>query len=205
VLDTIKIDELVIPARILDLIPPRAFGYGGRPVELFEKRTDLVFDPIGAATIAADLAVSALLQLERAARLNEFHSRNESNPAFDDVVRALLRQTWYYPAGERPKDARGVAVLQAVQDLVATRLMDLASNPDAAESVRTVATGRLRNLRDQITSRTAGAPAGGGMPADHLHATVENIDRFLSRPDSPYKRTAPLAVPPGDPIGGKIR
>ena len=45
----------------------------------------------------------------------------------------------------------------------------------------------------------------GGVSADHLDATVENIDRFLSRPDAPYKRTAPLPVPPGDPIGGRMR
>jgi len=206
VLETIKVDELLLPTRILDLIPPRAFGYGGPPVELFEKRTDLVFDPVGAATIAADLAVSALLQPERAARLNDFHARSESNPSFDEVARALLRQTWDYPAAERARDERALAVLQAVQDLVVTRLMDLASNAEAAASVRAVATGRLRNLRDSIKSRAAGtAPVGLGMSSDHLDATVENITRFLSRPDAPYKRTAPLPVPPGDPIGGRIK
>jgi hypothetical protein len=45
----------------------------------------------------------------------------------------------------------------------------------------------------------------GGVSADHLDATVENIDRFPSRPDASYKRTAPLAVPPGDPIAGRMR
>jgi hypothetical protein len=206
VLDTIKVQELVLPARILDLIPPRAFGYGGRPVELFEKRTDLVFDPIAAATIAADLAVSAVLQPERAARLDEFHARSESNPDFDEVARALLRQTWYYGAAEEPKEPRQRGVLQAVQDVVVTRLMDLAANGDAAPSVRAVATGRLRSLRDAIKARAATAtPAGSGMPADHLSATAENIDRFLSRPDAPYKRTTPLPIPPGDPIGGRIK
>jgi hypothetical protein len=206
VLDTITVDELVLPTRILDLIPPRAFGYGGRPVELFEKRTDLVFDPIAAATMAADLAVSAVLQPERAARLNEFHARGESNPDFDEVVRALLRQTWYYRAAEGPKDARARAVLQAVQDLVVTRLMDVASSADAAPSVRSIASGRLRALRDSLKARgTAGSPAGAGMPADHLAATTENIDRFLSRPDAPYRRTTPLPIPPGDPIGGRIK
>jgi hypothetical protein len=206
VLDTIKVDELVIPARILDLIPPRAFGYGGPPVELFEKRTDLVFDPIAAATIAADMAVSALLQPERAARLDEFHARNKSNPSFDEVARALLRQTWYSPAPERPGDDSARAVLQAVQDLVVSRLMDLASNADAAPSVRATAAGRLRDLRDAVKPSAAGAAAAGrGMPADHLAATRENIDRFLARPDIPNKRTTPLPAPPGDPIGSRIR
>ena len=85
-------------------------------------------------------------------------------------------------------------------------MMDLASNADAAPSVRAVATGRLRDLRDNLKTRSASPlAAGGGMSADHLDATVENIDRFLPRPDAPYKRTAPLPVPPGDPIGGRIR
>jgi hypothetical protein len=204
VLDTIKVDELVIPTRILDLIPPRAFGYGGRPTELFEKRTDVVFDPIGAATIAADLAVSALLQSDRAARLEQFHSRNTANPDFGEVAGALLKQAWYYPSTAVPKDARGRAVLLAVQDLVVTRLMDLASSADAAPSVRAVAAGKLRGLRDAIRTR-ATTGAGLAMPADHLAATGENIDRFLNRPDSPYKRTTPLATPAGEPIGGRIR
>src|SRR6185503_16566337 len=62
VLDTIKTDALAIAPRILELIPPRAFGYEGGTTELFARRTDPVFDPISAATIAADFAVSGLLE-----------------------------------------------------------------------------------------------------------------------------------------------
>jgi hypothetical protein len=43
VLDTVKVEELLLPPRILDLIPPRAFGYGDAPTELFDRRTDLTF------------------------------------------------------------------------------------------------------------------------------------------------------------------
>jgi hypothetical protein len=205
VLDTIRVEELVIPGRIRDLIPPPAFGYGDTPTELFERRTDRVFDPVGAATIAADLAISALLQPERAARLTEFHARNTANPDFNEVVRALLRQTWYYPATEKSKDGEGLIVLAAVQDLVVTRLMDLAANGDASPAVRAAAAGRLRELRDRLEGRliASAGPVGLGTSADHLAATADNIKRFLSRPDSPYKRTVPLPVPPGDPIGMK--
>ena len=84
--------------------------------------------------------------------------------------------------------------------------MDLASNAEAAPSVRAVATGRLRNLRDNLKPRSASTlGVGGGTSSDHRNATFENIDRFLARPDAPYKRTAPLPVPPGDPIGGRIK
>lgn len=205
VLETLKVDELLLPPAVLDLIPPRAFGYGGPPTELFDRRTDLVFDPVGAAAIAADLAVSALLQPERAARLIDYHARDAANPDFADVAEALLRQVWYYPASAKPANSRAAAVLGAVQDLVVTRLMDLASNGDASPAVRAAASGRLRDLRDRLRKRpstaAAGPAAGVGMPADHLRATIENIDRFLARPDAPYKRTPPLPVPPGDPIG----
>ena len=206
VLDTLSVDALAVPERILDLIPPQAFGYGGPPTELFAKRTDRVFDPIAPVTIAADLAVSALLQPERAARLDEFHARNGANPSFDEVARALLSQTWYSPAPGGASAGRAREVLEAVQNLVVTRLMDLAANADAATSVRATAAGRLRDLRDGIARGAAakGAP-GIGMPADHLAAIKAEIDRFLSRPDAANKRTAPLPAPPGDPIGGRIR
>ncbi len=204
VLDTIKVDELLLPARILDLIPPRAFGYGGAPTELFDRRTDLTFDPVGAATIAADLAVSALLQPERAARLLEYHARASANPGFDEVVTALMKDVWYYPAGAKPADPRASAIIAAVQDLAVTRLMDLTSNADASPPVRAVASGALRDLRDRLKRRgTPGGGAGLGMPPAHLSAALENIERFLARPDAPYKRTAPLTPPPGDPIGGR--
>jgi hypothetical protein len=206
VLDTIKLEELVLPTRILDLIPPTAFGYRGGTAETFDGRTDVVFDPTSAATIAADLAVSALLDPDRAARLFEGHGRNEMSPTFDEVVGALLRQTWYYAAADAPKDARAANVLAAVQDLVVERLMDLAANGNASSSVRAVASGRLRTLRDNIRARGSNAAVVGlGMAAERLAAAGENIDRFLTRPDAPYKRTAPLAVPPGEPIGGWIR
>src|SRR3954462_14684695 len=82
VLDTLKVEELAVPPRILALLPPRAFGYEGGTQELFAKRTEPAFDPLNAATIAADLAVSALLEPHRAARLMQFHALDTSYPDF---------------------------------------------------------------------------------------------------------------------------
>jgi hypothetical protein len=193
VLDTIKVEELAIPPRILALIPPRAFGYEGGTQELFTKRTDPAFDPIAAATIAADLAFTGLLEPRRAARLVELHAREHTNPDFAEVVDSLVARTWGAPA---PRDAYHAAIQRAVQSLLVTRLMDLAANADTASQVRAVSTDALRQLAENLK-----ALGVVGAPSAHRHLTVEEIERFLARPAEPRKRIPPLPTPPGDPIG----
>lgn len=191
VLDTIKFEELAIPDKILNLIPPIAYGYRSGRSELFEKRTSPVFDPIGAAEIAADVAISGLLEPSRAARLIDFSARNKANPHFREVVDALLKATWKVPA-----EANQIGIARAVQTLTVSRLMDLAANGTAQPQVRSVATEALRTILATL-KRT---PATGDT-APHNRSMVDDINRFLARPDAPRKQTVPLATPPGDPIG----
>lgn len=193
VLQTIKVEELAIPARLLALVPPTAFGYGGATSEFFKGRTDPVFDPIAAATVAADLAVSALLEPNRAARLIEFHARDASNPDFKEILDALIRSTWRTAPLQ---SAYHQTIARAVQSLTVTRLMELAANGDASPQVRAVATESLRELGASL--KLAGTP---GVNAAHRRATQQDIERFLARPDAIRKQTAPLPAPAGDPIG----
>ena len=198
-LDTIAPDQLAIPARILDMIPPRAFGYdNGGTTELFTKRTEPVFDPIASATVAADLAISGLLQPQRAARMVEFHARDRANPDFKDVVDALILRTW--KTATPSKDAYQAAIARAVESLTITRLMDVAANNEAAPQVRAVATQALREL-----SAMLGATATATADVAHRRAARDDIERFLTRPDAPRKQTTPLNGPPGDPIGSKAQ
>ncbi|MCA1619328.1 MAG: zinc-dependent metalloprotease [Acidobacteria bacterium] len=194
VLDTLKPEELAVPPRILQLIPPPAFGYERGTQELFPKRTEPAFDPVAAAVVAADLAVSRLLERNRAARLQQFHALDRANPDFSDVVGALVTRTWRSPV---PRDEYHAAIRRAVQSLVVTRLMDLAADADASTQARAVATDWLRTL---LVSDTANA-AGTDATAVHLRSTHEEIERFLARPDAPRRRTPPPPTPPGDPIG----
>ena len=194
VLDTLKVEELAVPPRILQLIPPRAFGYEGGTQELFAKRTDPAFDPVAAAVVAADLAVSRLLEPRRAARLIQFHALDKANPDFREVVDALVTRTW---RGGAPRDEYHAAVERAVQSLVVARLMDLAADDSASPQVRAVATEYLRALMERDTGIAVRDAAHG----IHLRATREEIERFLARPDAPRKRTPPPPTPPGDPIG----
>lgn len=195
VLDTIKVDALAIPPRILELIPPRAFGYEGGTAELFAKRTAPTFDPVSAAAIAADLAVSGLLDPSRAARLIQFHSRDRANPDFKEVVDALIAATWKAP---NSRNAYHADIARAVQSLTVSELMDLAADANASPQVRAVATQSLRELNAWLK-----LSASARINAAHRNATRDDIERFLTRPDAVRKQTTPLATPPGDPIGGK--
>jgi hypothetical protein len=65
---TLRSETLTLPARILQLIPPPAFGYR-RTREDFKGHTGLTFDPMGPVEASANLTVGLLLNPERAARL----------------------------------------------------------------------------------------------------------------------------------------
>jgi hypothetical protein len=189
-LETLSVDFLRIPERILQLIPPTASGYGDGTAEAFDSRTAPTFDPIGAATISADVTITALLQPQRAGRTIEQHGREASVPGFGEIVTALVQHTW---GAAKPGDMYGQAIQDAVQDLMTERLMDLASDTDASPQVRAYAAAGLRQIKT-IASRSTVA---------HAAAAREDITRFLSRPAEPFKKTAPLATPPGEPIGGR--
>jgi hypothetical protein len=191
VLGTIEPGFLALPDRILDLTPPRPFGYAGGTIETFDGHTGPTFDPIAAATVAADLAVSGLLQRDRAARLVDYHARNEDNPGFVEVLDALMERTWRRP---RPEDSHQAAIQRAVQSLVVTRLIELAGDDGAAPEVRTTATEALRSLLARINLPFPDAP--------HRRALRDDIERFLDRPAPTRSRTDPPPTPPGDPIGG---
>ena len=104
VLETLDPKALVLPDRLLDLIPPQAFNRPEGTAERFTGKAGLVFDPVAAAVTAADLAVSGLLNPQRAARLAESHARDPKAPGFGDVVAALVKKTWDAP---RARAARG--------------------------------------------------------------------------------------------------
>ncbi|HJR07534.1 MAG TPA: zinc-dependent metalloprotease [Pyrinomonadaceae bacterium] len=198
VLDTLRPETLAIPPRILAIIPPRAFGYEGGTGEYFANRTDPAFDPVAAASIAADLAILPLLEPNRAARLNNFHALNTANPGFKEILDALVARTWFDPAPAR--DAYHASIARAVQSLVVTRLMDTAANADASTQVRADATEALRALNARLK-----LPAADAATSAHRRATSDDIERFLARPDAPRKQTTPLPLPQGDPIGGGSR
>ncbi|MCU1349401.1 MAG: Glutamyl- and glutaminyl-tRNA synthetase [Acidobacteria bacterium] len=192
VLSTLDPKFLAIPQRILDLIPPPAAGYENGTAELFEKKTTPAFDPIVAATVAADLTIIALLDPHRDARLVEFHAEDAANPSLSEVFSAMVdvamqRNSGY--AGE---------ITRATRAVLLTRLMDAAADDSSAPQVRAEANAAIRRL----SSRCANvAGISDDAEAASRRAVNDDAERFLSRPDEQRKQTRPPAIPPGPPIG----
>jgi hypothetical protein len=199
VLETLDPKALMLPERLLDQIPPQAFNRPDGTAERFAGKTGLVFDPVAAAVTAADLAVSGLLNSQRAARLIESHARDAKAPGFDDVVNTLVWKTCDAPPG----DGRVGAVARAVQWLVVNRLIGLAGDEFADPRVRVVVLHALWSFADRIEIRANNGGDASFFKDPQGWAIAQEIRRFLNRPDATHRRAEPPTSPPGDPIGGE--
>lgn len=83
------------------LFYPPAHGYDSREQAL-TSRFGRTFDPPAAASVAAEITVSALLEPNRAARLEDFHARDSVYPGPNEVIRHLLNVTWFAPLPDDP-------------------------------------------------------------------------------------------------------
>ena len=192
VLDTITPKELAFPSRILEIIPPRATGFEAGPTEYFASRTGQGLDSIGAATMAADLVVTGLLDPSRAARMIEFNAQDKKYPHFSETVEALVGRTWNT---KLPVDGYHAQIATAVRLLVVEKLMDLAANSDASGLVRAVANDALVKLSSRLKADLRVNPNGVN------RMVQQDIERFLSRPDAPRVKPQQLPIPAGEPIG----
>ncbi|MEZ5307066.1 MAG: zinc-dependent metalloprotease [Pyrinomonadaceae bacterium] len=194
VLKTIEPSRLVIPESILEKLPPNAFSMGSQRSERFPGKADPVFDAVGAAEIASNLAIRALLNADRAQRLEMFHARDSKNPGLGEVIDSIFDATWLSADPAKPYEA---AVKHASEAVVAEVLMDLAADPNASWGVRAVASSKLRLLASAIKERVSDKDPRGEM--------ANEIQRFLERPAEPRIRTRQLPDPPSDPIGMSLR
>ncbi len=187
-LRTIQPEFLAIPERVLRLIPPRAFGMAGG--ELFTKETSPTFDPIGAATSAAELTLQFILQPERMARLVEHRARSTSYPGLAEVVDRTLQATWYSPPASSPYLQE---IGAAVQRVVLDRLMREAGSAENTPQVRAILSAKTAELGEWLDRKEALRP--------HQQLALEDISRWQARSEGLTPATEPPGLPPGSPIG----
>jgi hypothetical protein len=189
---TLKPAELTVPKTVLDLIPPRPPGYGMHR-ELFARTTGDTFDPLSPATIAADVTVGFLLQLDRAARMVAQHAVNPAMPGLEDVIDRLTAATFDAPTATGYE----AAIRRAEERVLVDRVMWLATASPNGE-VRAIASMKLSKLAARMKTGVAKTEA------DTAQRTLlaADIKRFLERPAEAARMLPPAPdAPPGAPIG----
>jgi len=189
---TLKPSELTVPKQVLDLIPPRPPGYG-RHRELFPRTTGDGFDPLSPATVASDVTIGFVLELDRAARVVAQHVVEPSLPGLEEVIDRLTKATFDAPVAS-PYEAE---VRRSEERVLVDRVMWLATGSRNGQ-VRAVATLKLSKLAARLKAE---APAGEAEQAQHMLLAAD-ITRFLNRPTDPAKPMPAPDAPPGAPIGG---
>jgi hypothetical protein len=190
---TLRPSELTVPKKVLDLIPPRPPGYGLHR-ELFPRTTGDTFDPLSPATIAADVTVGFVLQLDRAARMVAQHAVNPALPGLEDVIDRLTAATFDVPT----TTGYEAAVRRAEERVLVDRIMWLAqASPNS--QVRAIASMKLSKLAAKIKA----APAKTEADTAQRTLIAADIKRFLERPAEAARVVAAPApdAPPGAPIG----
>jgi hypothetical protein len=186
-LDPVQLD---VPDNARAVLVPPAPGVP-RTEEALPGRTGPVFDPLEAAAVAADQAVSGLLVPARCQRLLVQHATDPELFGLGDMLEVLVGLS--VREVESPRHA---ALADVVEAIVTQRLIELAAHPGASAPVRAHAEAALAYLAETLTEdfdpwREHTRP--------HL---VRQIEQALDR-DAPSLAPAPPArdPPPGSPIG----
>jgi Met-zincin/Domain of unknown function (DUF5117) len=190
--ETLAPSALTLPRRVIDLIPPRPYGYPTHR-ELFDRYTGITFDPIAPAGVAAEMTLAMVLDDERASRLVEQAALAPGMPGLGEVLDRLDRATF----GAAAADPYEAEVGRLVQDVFVRQLVELAGSA-LMPQVRAVAELKLRELRSRLD-----APAREASRAERAHALhlAAEIGRYLDRPAEPWAAPEALPAPPGSPIG----
>jgi hypothetical protein len=184
--------ELTVPKQVLDSIPPRPPGFG-RHRELFPRTTGDGFDPLSPATVASDVTIGFILQLDRSARMVAQHAVEPTLPGLEEVIDRLTKATFDAPVAS-PYESE---VRRSEERVLVDRVMWLATGAPNGQ-VRAIASLKLSKLANRLKGEAA---TGEAEQAQHALLAAD-IKRFLERGADPMKPMPAPDAPPGAPIGG---
>ncbi len=192
-LNTVKVENLILPESLVGKIPPRAFGYP-RTRETFQSRTGPAFDYLAAVETAASLPLGFLFNADRTNRLVTFKARQPiSQPGYSQVLDKIITSVWKRPSGDRLE-----RTLQRVVEMeMLNHLMRLAVNDRAYDEVRAKSLAGIKDVRAYASGRSGRRTNEDGV---YYQYVVNQVDQFLEDP-SEYKSGDIIKAPDGSPIG----
>ena len=191
---TLKPSELTVPRNVLESIPPRPPEFPSHR-ELFPRTTGRAFDALSPGTIAADVTIGFVLQLDRSARMVAQHAVDPSLPGLEEIIDRLTKATFDATAGT-PYETE---IRRAEERVLVDRLMWLAAGSPNGQ-VRAIASWKLSRLATRLKTEAAHGEADQAQRA----LLASDIKRFLDRPADQSEPIVAPDSPPGAPIGGDV-
>ena len=191
VLAALQPDALALPNSLLRIIPPRPPAYP-QTREDFRRHTYPAFDALAPAEAASSHIVSFLFDSSRAERLVEAHAMDSNNLGFGEAVDKILAGTWK----AAPATGYAAEIQRVVDQTVLYDMIALASDANAANQARAIATLKLDELRKWLDHESS---QDESWRAAYFYA-AEQIKLFQSDPKK-FDLTKPAIPPDGQPIG----
>lgn len=196
-LTTLKPANLALSAKLLDLIPPRPFGYDGNPRELFKGNTGITFDPLGPASAVSEMTLYFTLYPERAARIVSQHALDAELPGLDAVVDKIMDATW------KSSEETGYhgEIQRVVNTAVLQHLLKLSVEKSTSAQVRAIAGFKVNELKGWLSQNVDTAKSIDQKA--HYQYALTTIKNFEQNPVI-ESLPAAAAAPDGAPIGSSV-
>lgn len=184
-LKTLEPKHLAIPQSLLEIFPPRAYGYG-RGRESFKSQVGVAFDPLHAAASSADMTLSFLFHPQRVNRLVQIEALQPANLGLDEMLNSVTSQVFETSGSSSYENA----IEQRVQERLVMQLV----NAHASKSTNLAAKGIIRNQLKSIDKKLKKLKTP---QANELRAQISN---YFENPGDFKVITLP-SLPDGSPIG----
>jgi hypothetical protein len=194
--DSLRAEQLALPAQVLDLLTPPGQGYQ-RGAEYFATGMERSFDPVAAAQAAAAQTCLYLFDPARLNRVAWQHARDAQQPGVAEVLALALagwRRSDTAVAAARSTGPGAAALEQAANWVVldsALRVLD-------SDKLHPQVDAEVRQAVRELAAWLVRSPGQGSM-ADNRRQAAGLITRYLADPRSVKLRPAP-PIPPGAPI-----
>ncbi len=197
---SISPETLAIPKNILDLFPPRAFGYG-RTRESFKSKTGVAFDALGAAASASDMVFGLVLNPQRASRMVQQKALDANQLGLDELIDALIANTF----GKSSNDAYLNEIQHTVNFSLLENLMHLAASDNIHPQVKAIVNDKLnkllRNFQNNAISDKKSQKESVSNPSNAFTAEYARLILQFQKDPGPWKKPAASDLPDGSPIG----
>jgi hypothetical protein len=191
-------ETLAIPKNILELFPPRAFGYA-RSRESFKSKTGVAFDALGAAASASDMVFSLLFHPQRASRMIQQKALDANQLGLDELIDLTLANTF----DKEWNDVYLNEIQHTVNFTLLENLMHLGASDSVHPQVKALVNDRLNKLlrKFQMLGFASQGKKGVSKPSNAFTTEYARLILDFQKDAEPWKKQTPSDLPDGSPIG----